>query len=232
MIRESHAHSPNARIPNPKAMITDNKRLYSSRKPLLVAVTVDVATFPLPIPGVAVVCTVTVTTLPLPTAGVFVAPPVANALVITLAIKLASVVDTAADVGFRNTYVDEPITRPAESRDTGVPDIVIAAAPGSSVVPAIVMPPFASSWICWPPSIGSIGVGDEDGTAYVDDSMTRPSDPSDIEVPEIVRPGAPGNNVVLATMIPPFLLVELAGRLLWRVIERTGGLVLHMWMIL
>ena len=49
-----------------------------------------------------------------------------------------------------------------ESRDMGVPEIMIGAAPGVRVAPAIDMPPFARGLMAWPATV-VIGPGEGSG---------------------------------------------------------------------
>ena len=106
--------------------------------------------------------------------------------------------------------VEVPIMRFEEAMETGVPDIVIAGAPGVRVVPAMEIPfgrgtavsPFII--VGWYDGVvaGVICAGNADARGMELPPMIRLEGPIEIGVPEIVTGGAPGVRVVPAMETP------------------------------
>lgn len=91
-----------------------------------------------------------------------------------------------------------PITRPPEDpRDTLVPDMVTGGPPGTIEVSAKTKPAGLAVNV-WPPTVKI----DDGGRAMMLLPTTRPADPSEIGVPDMVIGGAPGIRVVLSTTNP------------------------------
>ena len=99
--------------------------------------------------------------------------------------------------------MDDPTTSPAEPREIGVPEIMVAGALGSSMVPATTASSFAACSILWPATVGSGGLDEESAVAKVDAPTTKPLCPRLTGVPEIVTPGLPVDIVVPAMTILP-----------------------------
>ena len=99
--------------------------------------------------------------------GVMVVPPM---LTLPLGSSVADVpppAAAAATAGDGRVIVEEPTTSPPGPRDTGVPEIEIAAAFGTSVEPAITTPPLEGRMEAgWPAADTTCGAGAWAGVGF------------------------------------------------------------------
>lgn len=93
-----------------------------------------------------------------------------------------------------------PTTRSDGLNETGVPEMVMPGPPGTRVVPAMAKPVGLAVNV-WPASVKTALVGiDRRGIVLV--PMTRPDEPREMGVPEIVTAGCPGRMEVPAMLKP------------------------------
>jgi len=102
----------------------------------------------------------------------------------------ATVKAEALGVGVGSAIVDVPTTRPELPNTTGVPDIVIAGAPGKSVLPEMTTPLGTAVKVC-PATVRAEGLPASVGRAIVEVPIARPELPRETVAPGMIIAGAP-----------------------------------------